>query len=221
MPEAKIRGLLFDLDGTLVDSYAAITASVNYVRRLYGKGPLSLEEVKEKVGWGLENLLAKVVPGAPKEEAARAFKAHHAKVMYAKTKLMPGVAETIPVLFRAGLKLGVVSNKPEEFVRALLSHFGLASFFAVMLGPESAPQPKPHPAPLLKALEKMGLSPAEALYVGDMTVDIEAARRAGMRVWVVATGSHTRAALAAANPDRLLNSFSELPRLLGISEGPL
>lgn len=210
-----MRGVLFDLDGTLVDSYAALTASVNHLRARYGLEPLEEAQVREEVGWGLRNLLAKTVPGVPFEEAARQFAEHHATVVFDQTRLLPGVAETLRRLHQEGLKLGVVSNKPEPFVRALMEHFGLAPLLEVMMGPESAPHPKPHPDLLLKALERMGLQPEEALYVGDMTIDIETARRAGMAVWVIPTGSHSRERLEAAHPDRILERFEELVALAG------
>src|SRR6478735_7067529 len=97
-----IRAALFDFDGTLADSFAAITSSTNHVRISYGLPPLPEPQVRKYVGYGLANLMADLVPGAPVEEAVDRYRAHHAQVMVAETRLMPGVAETIPELAAAG-----------------------------------------------------------------------------------------------------------------------
>jgi phosphoglycolate phosphatase-like HAD superfamily hydrolase len=99
----------------------------------------------------------------------------------------------------------------------LLDFLKLAPLIEVALGPEDVARPKPAPDMLLAALERLGISAAEALYVGDMTVDIETARAAGVAVWAVATGSDEEATLRAARPDRLLHSLSELVEAVGAS----
>src|SRR5439155_25803582 len=113
-PAMPIRAALFDFDGTLADSFAAITSSTNHVRAGYGLPPLPEAEVRKYVGYGLTYLMADLVPGPPVEEAVARYREHHARVMTAETKLMPGVAETIPELLRRGLCLGVCSNKRVE-----------------------------------------------------------------------------------------------------------
>src|SRR5437899_3657029 len=94
--ERMLRAALFDFDGTLADSFAAITASTNHVRQHYGLPPLPEEAVRAHVGLGLDHLLRELVPGAPTAEAIALYRAHHATVMLSETRLMPGVAETIP-----------------------------------------------------------------------------------------------------------------------------
>jgi phosphoglycolate phosphatase len=133
--------------------------------------------------------------------------------------LLPGAAAALAALHRAGLRLAVCSNKPVAFTRQLLDYFGLAPFLEMVVGPEDVPRPKPAPDMLQLVLRRLGVAPAEALYVGDMTVDIATARAAGVTVWVVPTGSEERAALAAARPDRLLRDLNELAALLGGTGG--
>src|SRR5262245_11305017 len=99
------KAALFDFDGTLVDSFGAITASTSHVRQRYGLPPLPQAEVSKYVGFGLANLMADLVPGAPVEEAIAVYREHHKRVMLTDTRLMPGVAETIPELARRGLRL--------------------------------------------------------------------------------------------------------------------
>ena len=100
-----IRAALFDFDGTLADSFEAITSSTNHVRRFYGLPDLPESVVREYVGFGLANLMERLVPGADPAEAAGRYREHHPGVMFAGTRLRPGVAETIPVLRGRGYRL--------------------------------------------------------------------------------------------------------------------
>jgi phosphoglycolate phosphatase len=208
-PRPPFRAVLFDFDGTLADSFAAIAASVNHVRERYALPPLPVADVRKHVGRGPEYLLSKTVPGGDPERDGRLYRAHHPQVMYAQTRLLPGAATLIDRLDRLGVRLGVCSNKPVAFTKGLLDAFGLAGRFAVVLGPEDVPRPKPAPDMLRVALARLDLAPAEVLYVGDMTVDVTTARAAGVAVWAVPSGSDGYSALAAARPDRLLASLDE------------
>jgi phosphoglycolate phosphatase len=209
------RAVIFDLDGTLADSYQAITESVNFVRAGYNLPPLAEPEVRRHVGRGMLHLLGQLVPGADLNAAAVRYREHHASVLRSGTRLLPGVAQTLPTLKRAGLLLAVCSNKQGRFTRELLGILGLHELMSVVVGPEDAPRLKPAPDMLVAALARLGVPAAEALYVGDMVVDIETARAAGVTVWVVPTGSDDRASLLAARPDRLLESLEELSALVG------
>jgi 2-phosphoglycolate phosphatase len=214
MPSTPFQAVIFDFDGTLADSYPAITASVNHVRAAHHLPPLEEAVVRRFVGRGPEYLLRHTVPGADVPTAVVRYKAHHPAVMQAGTRLLPGVAETLPRLREAGLHLGVCSNKPGPFTRQLLGYLRLADFIQAVVGPEDAPRPKPAPDMLLLALERLSVPAASALYVGDMTVDIQTARAAGVTVWVVPTGSDDRSTLEQAGPDRLLEGFADLGRFV-------
>ncbi len=211
---SNIRAVLFDFDGTLADSYAGITASVNHVRAGYGLAPLDEAEVRRHVGRGPEILLRQTVPNGDVRRDVAAYRAHHPSVMCQGTRLLPGAAEALHTLKQRGLLLAVCSNKPRIFTGELLTFLGLSSVFDAVLGPEDVARPKPAPDMLRAALRQLKVSAAEALYIGDMTVDIETARGADVRVWVVPTGSDERSALEAAKPDRLLGSLEELSGLL-------
>jgi phosphoglycolate phosphatase len=209
------RAVLFDFDGTLADSFGAITASLNHVRASYGLPPLPEEVVRRYVGWGLPQFMADLVPQAPNAEAVARYREHHPTVMLTETKLLPGVAETLPELHRRGLRLGVCSNKRVEFTRRIAAAFGLAPLFGAVLGPDDVGGvPKPNPSMLLEALRRLEVSAGESVYVGDMAIDVQAGRAAGVPVWLVPGGAVGPEAAAAAGPDRLLGGFAELLDLL-------
>jgi phosphoglycolate phosphatase len=201
---------LFDFDGTLADSYAAITASVNHVRAQHGLTPLPVDAVRVLVGHGILDLMPQVAPGDPVANAA-IYRAHHPSVAVPLTHILPGVVETLTRLQAAGCRLGVCSNKPSAFTRLLVAELNLARFFGVVVGPEDvAGRAKPAPDMLWLAMRELALTPADTVYVGDMTVDIATAKAAGVPVWVLATGSHDEATLRAAEPERFLTAFTDI-----------
>lgn len=204
------RAVLFDFDGTLADSYPAITASVNHVRAAHGLPSLEESQVRRHVGRGPAYLLEHTVPGSNVETDIRLYRAHHPSVLRPGTRLLPGAAEALAAIKHSGRRTGVCSNKPLDFTRELLRYLGIAENVDIVLGPEDVAHPKPAPDMLLAALQKLQVSAAEALYVGDMTVDIATARAAGVAVWVVPTGSDDRDTLLQARPDRLLNNLNDL-----------
>ena len=208
------RAVLFDFDGTLGDSYPAITASVNHVRARHGLPPLSEPEVRRHVGRGPHYLLSHTVPAGSVEANIAAYRAHHPSVLRSGTRLLPGAAEVLQALHERGLRLGICSNKPVVFTRQLIEYLGVASFLDLVLGPEDVPRPKPAPDMLRLALARLSVPASQTLYIGDMGVDIQTARAAGVAVWVVPTGSDEIEALKQARPDRLLLDLEELRALL-------
>ena len=212
------RAIVCDFDGTLADSYAGITASVNFVRASHHLPPVTETDVRPHVGRGPTHLLVHTVPAGNPEANVALYRQHHPSVMFSGTRLFPGVAPTLKRLHEAGVKLAICSNKPVVFTKRLVEHFGLTPCFNAVVGPEDAPRPKPAPDMLLEAMKRLGVAPAETLYVGDMTVDIATARAAGVSVWVIPSGSDSAEALAAAKPDRILGDFAELASILAASK---
>jgi phosphoglycolate phosphatase len=210
----SVRAALFDFDGTLADSFAAITASTNHVRRQYGLPELPEAEVRSFVGFGLEHLLKQLVPTAAPADAVTAYRAHHATVARQLTTLLPGVAATIDALGRRGYLLAVCSNKAVRFTTDLCHHFFPVGTFAAVLGPEDVAAPKPDPAMVLEGCRRLSVSTDEAVYVGDMSVDVETGKRAKVTTWLVPGGAVGVEAAKAAGPDRVLASFAEILDLL-------
>jgi phosphoglycolate phosphatase len=206
----KFQAVVFDLDGTLIDSYDAIAASVNHVRHVRKLPPLTQDEVRRYVGRGAELLLRDTVAVGDLAENVRLYKEHHPGVMAPLTRVLPEVKETLAALRSRGVPLAVCSNKPVAFSRELLAYLQLDALFQVVVGPEDAPRPKPAPDMLLEAIRRLGVSPGAALYVGDMGIDIQTARSAGVAVWAIPTGSESLSSLNAARPDHLMASFGEL-----------
>jgi 2-phosphoglycolate phosphatase len=213
--ESPIRGVLFDFDGTLADSFAAIAASTNHVRHSYGLPAMPEAEVRKYVGHGLKNLMEELCPGFDAEEAVRRYREHHPTVMVSGTKLFPGVADTLRTLHARGIKLGVCSNKAVQFTRALVRDLGLGEVMSGVFGPEDAGgKPKPDPTMLHEACRRLEITPGETVYVGDMIVDVQAGKAAGIPVWLVHVGMAGDEDPLTAGPARVLNEFSELKTLI-------
>ena len=210
------RAAVFDLDGTLLDSYVGIHDALSDVLEHFGRDPVSIAQTRRLVGHGLEALIARVLPEELREEGVRRFRFRYKVNAPTLTKLMPGAELVVSELWRRGVRLAIASNKPAVFSRQLLAGFGLAELFTFVGGPDLGFPEKPDPSMVLAALATMGVPPAETLYVGDMTVDVLTARAAGLAVAVVPEGSSTREELEALRPDYL---FPALADVLGLFNG--
>jgi 2-phosphoglycolate phosphatase len=209
-----IRAVIFDLDGTLVDAYPGIHASLNETLSTLGLPEVTLETVKRRVGRGVLNLLQQSVPSESIEPALQVFRLSYDRTHISGTFLLPDVERTLQKLQTKGFLLAVASNKPVEFTQNILDHFHLDRFFSAVAGPTRDIQPKPHPSMLRHILGKLNLEAQESLYVGDMTLDAETARNAGTHLALVATGGHKWEELKQETPDYLLNGFADLIKIL-------
>ncbi len=214
-----IRGIIFDFDGTLIDSYEAIAESLNRVRASFSLAPFALEEVKTMVGHGLELLIEKAIGPGHTEEGVGLFRQSYASLCEKKTSILPQVKETIEELDRRGYRMAIATNKPSYFARDILRALEMDHLFSEVLGPNDVERPKPDPEMLEIIMMRIGLAPDEVAYVGDMLLDIEVARRAGVAVYAIPTGSASREALLNGRPDRLLHRFSELLAILPVLSG--
>ena len=208
----RVRGIVFDLDGTLVDSYGAIAESLNEARAAFALAPLPEDEVRRRVGHGLEALVSELVGRQHVAEGVRIFREHYARVFRDRTFALPGVADTIGKLRLRGYRLAVASNKPARFGRAILESLGLLGHLDDVQGPDSAGATKPNPEMLRRSLGALGLDPTAGVYVGDMVLDVTTAARAGLPVILVPGGSSGREALEATG-QRVLEAFSDLGSL--------
>ncbi|MEE9291869.1 MAG: HAD-IA family hydrolase [Acidobacteriota bacterium] len=205
-----IRGIIFDFDGTIVDSYGAITESLNHVRTAHKLPPIDPEKVKSMVGHGLEKLIGEAIGPERVSEGVKLFREQYAQVCEERTTVLPQVKETLESLDGRGYQMGIASNKPSYFVRDIIKALEMAHLFAEVVGPNDVTNPKPDPEMLEIIMMRIGLGPDEVVYVGDMLLDIEVARRGGVPIYAVPTGSATREALLEGRPDRLLHKFPDL-----------
>jgi 2-phosphoglycolate phosphatase len=216
---ARVRGVVFDLDGTLVDSYPAIAASLNHARVAHGLPPLPEAEVRMHVGRGLENLVAEMVGPDAVEEGVRLFREHYATVYASGTVALDGAAAVVRELARRGYGLAVASNKPARFSEAILAALGMREPFRAVYGPDLTGTTKPEPTMLRLCREALGVSAAETVYVGDMVLDVDTADRAGVPVLLVPGGSSPAPALRATG-EIVLDGLFDLLHLLRPPEDP-
>lgn len=219
-----IACLLFDLDGTLVDSKADLVASVNLMLGDFGREGLPGEDVARMVGEGATKLvgralaasLGRTATAAEVTSGLAAFRLHYAAHLLDATRPYPSVHMTLSH-FRDVPK-AVVTNKPLEFTEVILNGLGLRRHFTAVLGGECLPERKPSAAPLVEALRRCGFTGPrdECLMVGDSAVDIASGKAAGVRTCGFTGGFRSREELADAGADYLIGDISEL---VGLAAG--
>lgn len=186
------KAVLFDLDGTLADTAPDLCNALNLMRAARNLAPVPLEKTRPVTSSGARGLLGAgfgIAPGHADYEAMRdEFLANYERDVCRETTLFPGMAELLAALESAGTPWGIVTNKAERFTHPLLREMGLHHRAACIIGGDTTPHAKPHPAPLLAASERLALPPAACLYVGDDERDMIAGRAAGMRVAAAAYG---------------------------------
>jgi len=211
----RVRALIFDLDGTLIDSKNDLISSVNAMLRELGRSELAPETISSYIGHGAPRLVARALgDNCPEEERQRAlefFLAHYEAHKMDTTRPYPGVTETL-----AGLKsvpMAVLTNKPVRISVRILEEMGLAQYFRSIYGGNSFPTKKPDPLGARTILQELDAAPHEALLVGDSEVDVQTARNAGTWAAVVnyGFGVHDADAYPA---DIYLDHFAELTTFL-------
>lgn len=222
---ASIRGVAFDLDGTLIDSSLGLSQAVDmtlYALELPAAGE---ERVITWIGNGADILIQRALAWALKGEQAsfdqlamarKLFDRFYAETVEEGSFLFPEVVTTLSTLKEKGLLLGVVTNKPTPFVMPLLESFGIADDFQVIIGGDDVKQKKPHPEALFNTMNAMQLSADELLFVGDSRNDIQAAQAAGCLSVGLTYGYNYGESIALSNPDVVADSFHDLLPLLGL-----
>ena len=211
----RVRGIVFDLDGTLIDGYQAITSGVNAARASFGLPPLPEDDVRGRVGLGLSNLMDDVVGPARSAEGAAIFRSVYGKVCVEQTRAVPGLTDTLESLRAGGFRMTVASNKPAAYSIRILEKLGALPAFDLVAGPETTGTLKPHPPMIRACLAAMHVPAGEAMYVGDMEIDAEAADRAGVPVVLVSGGSSSVAQLRETRC-KVVGGLRELLDLLGV-----
>ena len=175
--------LIFDLDGTLVDSRADLAAAINHVRGEFGLTPLPLETISGFVGNGARKLVERSFDGTGVDidEAMRLYQAFYASHYAVHTTCYPGVEEGLERLAAYGHKLALLTNKPGDPSREILRHFGLKRFFVSVVGGGDVARLKPEPDGVFQCLEAAGVPASNAWMVGDHYTDLAVAKNAGIK----------------------------------------
>ncbi len=208
--------LLFDLDGTLVDSRADLTNAVNLMLRDFGHRPLPDSRVINFIGEGARLLVERSLRDVQEElvttdEVDRAldvFRRHYRMHLLDQTHLYPEVEETLETL--PPLPKAIVTNKPYDLTDALLEGIGLRKYFSIVLGGDSLAERKPSPMMLTEAARLANAEPSHCLMIGDSRIDIAAGKAAGMKTCGYIPGFRGRTELAEAGADYLIERFGEL-----------
>jgi phosphoglycolate phosphatase len=210
--------MIFDLDGTLIDSAADLAASVNAMLADFGCQPLPLAEIRRMIGDGVAMLVARALAArgceaAEPAAASRIFMHHYESAATSRTTAFPGVRAALEALRAAAIPLAVCTNKPERLTQDILRSLGLAGYFARVIGGDSLPFRKPDPRVLHALLREFAAPPARALLVGDSEVDAATARAAEVRFVLMRHGYH-RGPLEAIPCIASLEGFAQLPPLV-------
>ena len=213
----QYEAVLFDLDGTLLNTLTDLTLAVNHTMRLYGYPTHTAEAVRAFVGNGVRKLIERALPGgaqdANMEAALLAFKRHYTAHCDEHTQPYEGVLEALTALHEAGVKLSVVSNKNDEAVQALVRAYFGSLIGAAVGGRDGVPR-KPAPDMPLTALAAISAAPERALFVGDSDVDMQTAINTGMDCMLVTWGFRDAAMLAKLCPKYLVEDAAEMPSLI-------
>ncbi len=213
--------IIYDLDGTLIDSAPDLALAVDDMLKAMTLAPAGIDRVREWVGNGSRRLVERALvhagacgargpDSAQLDEALALFMQYYAQHLVSHTRCYPGVVACLRAQRERGIAQALVTNKPSRFIAPLLEATGLEGFFSHTLGGDALAQKKPDPAPLLHIARSLDIAPERALMIGDSRSDVQAARAAGFRCLAVTYGYNHGEPIAALNPDHLLDSLEEL-----------
>ncbi|NML30499.1 phosphoglycolate phosphatase [Paraburkholderia antibiotica] len=213
------HAVLIDLDGTMVDTAPDIVAAVNRMLKDFDAAPLPFEIVTGFIGNGVRNLVRRTLKATgldweyELEHALRVFEQHYAETNGRLGRVFPGVASGLQRLRQLGYRCACVTNKPQALAAPLLETTGLAAFLDVLVAGDTLTSMKPSPEPLWHACRLLDTEPARCVLVGDSSVDIAAARAAGLPVFIVSYG-YAHGGVDTLRYDAMIDSFEQLPALL-------
>ncbi len=220
--------IIFDLDGTLIDSSDDIAVAANKTLEELGLPQMSEEDIKARIGWGVRFLLERLLPplqANAREDVRRDFEdlltrarkiflGYYSENLTAKTRPYPGTTATLDYLSSRDKKMAIVTNKPIGFTEIILKELGLAGYFSVVLGGDSLKNRKPHPDPLFEVMERVKVEAEGSVMVGDSSIDCQAAIGAEVSVIGAAYGFRGREGLDGQGCIHIIDSISELQSIL-------
>lgn len=212
--------LLFDLDGTLVDSAPDLTLAVNKTLRDLNKEEFDQQTIHHWVGNGAKVLIERALSGSSKinpqldlalaQDALAIFLAHYQQCLCVESTLYDDVKSGLVALKNAGYRLAIITNKPAAFIQPIVSGLGIDNLFELLIGGDTLPQKKPHPAPLIYALKQLNVSAEQCVMIGDSKNDILAAKAANIDSVGLTYGYNYGEHINQYQPNWCFDSFAEL-----------
>jgi phosphoglycolate phosphatase len=211
-----INTLVFDLDGTLVDTIEDIRGALNSALTTFGKEPLSTLAVIGMIGGGVDDMLREAIGETPIvfEDFRACYRQYYRNNIDKFTVPYAGIQPLLHTLHGAGIQMAVLTNKQTEPAKRLITLFGLNAYFKIVAGPDHYGVHKPDPAGLLQLMTDLGTTPEETLFIGDSEPDVQVAAGAGVRCVAVGYGYRDSAVLASLHPWRLVSDVDALRDLL-------
>jgi phosphoglycolate phosphatase len=211
--------VIFDLDGTLLDTLADIAESSNRVLASHGLPTFPVDDYRQFVGQGLRRLLERVIPAGDEQEpliqtCSREFREVYSREWNVRTRPYPGVLELVELLRSRGIRMAVLSNKPHEFTQRCVEHYLAGTPFEVVLGEGNGIPPKPDPTGARRVIEQIGLAPEKFVYLGDTSTDMATAIAAGTLPVGALWGFRPREELEAAGAKHLIERPGELIEIM-------
>lgn len=221
-PERAFDLVMFDLDGTLIETAPEIADATNDTLTQFGLAQVTQQQVNDWIGHGTQTLLVQALAASRQTSQAAvrqaddfaaisaAFVVHYGQRCGSRSHLYPQVREVLHTLKAQGVKLAVVTNKEDRYTQVVLDAHRLAPLFDRVISGDTLPTKKPDPAGIAACLTQFGVSKERALFVGDSSIDVATARNAGVAVWALPYGYNMGQPIEACQPDRVIADFSAL-----------
>ncbi|MET3107094.1 phosphoglycolate phosphatase [Oxalobacteraceae bacterium GrIS 2.11] len=219
---STLKLVMFDLDGTLVETGTEIALAVNDTLRHFDLPAVSEAQVFGWIGKGTRELLIQSLAGSMQSDSGQVddrydlaqilaeFGRHYERRCGTNSRLYPKVRETLTELKAAGVKLAIVTNKDMHYTNIVLRDYQLNDFFDLVIGGDSLPTKKPDPAGILHCLSTFRIDAEQALFIGDSSIDAAAARSANVAVWLLPYGYNMNQSVQTARPDRVIDDIASI-----------
>lgn len=214
----RIHGIIFDLDGTLIEAYEAIYVGLKEAFQYFGREIFPFSDLKKYLKVDLEATLNQFFSSEEVLKGVPIMRRKYEEVYLDKTHFLDGAKEVLKILHSKGILMGVASNKFGRFSRGALRHLGVSDYFKSVIGAGDVPRNKPFPDMIHAALREMRLPPEEVVFVGDTLTDIDTGKQASIDVYALPTGFHSKMELSQKKPRRILKNLKELTQIVASRE---
>ncbi len=214
----RIHGIIFDLDGTLIEAYEAIYVGLKEAFQYFGREIFPFSDLKKYLKVDLEATLNQFFSSEEVLKGVPIMRRKYEEVYLDKTHFLDGAKEVLKILHSKGILMGVASNKFGRFSRGALRHLGVSDYFKSVIGAGDVPRNKPFPDMIHAALREMRLPPEEVVFVGDTLTDIDTGKQASIDVYALPTGFHSKMELSQKKPRRILKNLKELTQIVASKE---